>query len=280
MAKLKQLGRLYLLYARMDLRWFLQDTKMCLLVMASELIGSLAGFTGMLLLSVRFGGVGGFSTDEVLFLLALAMLGDGMLRFAFFGFNSGHIRRPLGRAHLDHMLNQPVPLWMQLLAESFMPVSGNSTLVCGMALTGYALSRLGLQLTAGWWLLLIGFLLVRVVLTISLSYIVGSRAVWQPVACEEISSVVIDLCESLCRYPLVGLPAPLMLLLETVLPIALLTYLPARVLLGKTGNVLSILWPFLAAMLFSLLATFTFRKGLKHYAKVGSHRYRSMGYRD
>ena len=38
----KQLFRLYGLYARMDLNWFLQDMSTCALVMASELIANIA----------------------------------------------------------------------------------------------------------------------------------------------------------------------------------------------------------------------------------------------
>lgn len=278
--KLKQLGRLYRLYARMDLSWFLQDTRTCLIVIFAEWIGSIAGISGVLLLSVRFGGVGGLSTDEMLFLLSLSMLGDGVMSLFFSGFNTAHISRRLGRGQLDHMLIQPVPLWMQLLAESFLPVTSNSQLIFGIALMGFTLPKLSLALGVGWWLLLVGFLLVRVVLTLSLSYLVGVSAIWQPVACEEISSVMLELCGSLTSYPLAGLPAPLMLVLETVLPIALMVYLPALTLLGKAGGFLEWVWPFLLSVVFASAATFAFRKGLKHYAKVGSRRYRNMGFRN
>ena len=55
----KQLFRLYGLYARMDLNWFLQDRTTCGIVMAAELIANIASVSGVLLLAARFGGVGG-----------------------------------------------------------------------------------------------------------------------------------------------------------------------------------------------------------------------------
>lgn len=279
-AKLRRLGRLYLLYARMDLNWLMQDTWICLVVIFSEMIGALAGVSGLFLLSIRFAGIGGLGTDEMLFLLALSLLGEGIMFCFCTGFNTGIISRRLGRGQLDHMLIQPIPLWMQLLAESFVPFSGNSTLLCGIALMAYTLRRLAMPLTVGWWGLLAFFLLTRAILTIALNYIVGVSAVYQPVACEEVSSVMMDLNVTLCRFPLAGLPAPLMLLLETVLPVALMTYIPALVLLGRATDLLSLFAPLLASAFFSAVAAYLFRKGLNHYAKVGSFRYRSMGYRN
>lgn len=280
MDKLKQWARLLRLYARMDLRWLMQDTKACLIVVFSEWIGGLAGISGVFLLSVRFGGIGGFSQDEMLFLLALSMLGEGFLAMCFMGFNCGHISRRLGRGQLDHMLIQPVPLWMQLTTESFLPFTGSSTLLGGLVLLWVTLSRLQLALSPGWWLLLLGFLLVRAALTLSLSYLAGMTAIWQPVASEESSSVAIDLCNTLCRYPLIGIPEGLMLLLETILPIALMAYMPALVLLGKSPSSLGALWPFALAISFSFLTILIFKKGVKAYAKFGSKRYRSMGMRN
>lgn len=278
-AKLKQVLSLYRLYARMDAAWFLQDTRNCLLVMAGELVSNLAAISGILLLAVRFGGVGGLTQDEMLFLLGFTTLGDGVINLLFMNFNTGHISRRVGRGQVDHMLIMPIPLWMQLLTEGFIPVSGAGIFLSGLVVTALAVARLGLALTPGWFLLLALFLICRAALQLGLSYLVGASAFYHPAACEEISSVVLDMTGELTRYPLAGLTPLMQALLYTLLPVGCMAYLPALVLLSKTDWPLSAAWPAITAAVAVSAATLAFRKGLKHYAKVGSSRYRGMGHR-
>ena len=54
---LRELLRLYRLYAKLDLKWFLGDRVTCLIVLISETISNIAGIAGILLLAARFGGV-------------------------------------------------------------------------------------------------------------------------------------------------------------------------------------------------------------------------------
>ena len=121
---LKDLLRLWRLYARMDLLWLTQDFSSALLVMLSETLGSLSGMAGVLLLAVRFGGVGGLSADEILFMLGFFELANGLSWILLGNYNVIHISRRIARGQLDHMLLQPRPLWLQLVTEGFMPFSG------------------------------------------------------------------------------------------------------------------------------------------------------------
>ena len=67
---LKELFGLYRLYGRMDLQWFLQDSRNSLILLAVDVVLGVADLAGLMLLAVRFQGVGGFSAREVLFFLA------------------------------------------------------------------------------------------------------------------------------------------------------------------------------------------------------------------
>ena len=120
----KGVFRLWKLYARMDLNWLLQDKATVLLVVITETLSNLSGMAGVLLLAVRFGGVGGLTADEILFMLGFFELADGLGWMLFGNYNVIHISRRIGRGQVDHMLIQPRPLWMQLLTEGFMPFSG------------------------------------------------------------------------------------------------------------------------------------------------------------
>lgn len=276
---IKGFFRLLKLYARMDLNWLMQDKATVLLVVITETLSNLSGMAGVLLLAVRFGGVGGLSADEILFMLGFFELADGLGWMLFGNYNVIHISRRIGRGQVDHMLIQPRPLWMQLLTEGFMPFSGCHGFFIGIALTSIAVSRLELTLSPVWFLLLLYYLVIHIVLRLSQSFLYGSAAFYKPVACEEISTMILDMNNQLGRFPLFGLPGWLGTILHTVLPIGLLAYFPALALLRELGKETELAFPFLVASVFFSAALICFKKGLKHYAKYSCNRYKEMGHR-
>ena len=163
-ANIKSVFRLLKLYAKMDLSWLLQDFSNFLIVILSESLQNLAGMAGVLLLAIRFGGVGGLSADEVLFMLGFFELADGLAFMLFGNYNVLHISRRIGRGQVDHMLIQPRPLWMQLLTEGFMPFSGSYGLIFGVILTAIAVARLEIALTPLWFILLGYYVLIHMAL--------------------------------------------------------------------------------------------------------------------
>lgn len=276
---IKGVFRLLKLYARMDLNWLMQDKATVLLVVITETLSNLSGMAGVLLLAVRFGGVGGLTADEILFMLGFFELADGLGWMLFGNYNVIHISRRIGRGQVDHMLIQPRPLWMQLLTEGFMPFSGCHGVLIGIILTGIAIARLNITLSPVWFLLLLYYLVIHIVLRLSQSFLYGSAAFWKPVTCEEISSMILDMNSQLGRFPLFGLPGWLGTLLHTVLPIGLLAYFPALALLKDLGKPTELAFPFLVASLFLTAALICFKKGLSHYAKYSCNRYKEMGHR-
>ncbi len=276
--KLRLVFRLWRLQAWMDYQWFTQDRLGCLLCVFSDTLGSISSIGGILLLSARFEGVGGWSFDEILWMLGFFTLADGLTYMLFGGYNVLNISRRVGRGQVDHMLIQPVPLWMQLLTGGFMPLSGNSPFIVGLALTICAGVRLRLAVTPGFVLLLCVCLLARMAIALALSYIAGAAAFYRPAACEELSSLVLDTLNALGKYPLPSIPDWALYGLCTLVPIAPMAYMPCLVLLGKTGTLGAYLSAATGAALCAL-AAHLFRKGLKHYALNGVGRYRGLGHR-
>ncbi|MBQ8555659.1 MAG: ABC-2 family transporter protein [Clostridia bacterium] len=276
---LRSLFRLWKIYARMDINWLLQDWISVVIIVLSETLQNLSSMVGVLLLAIRFGGVGGLSADEVLFMLGFFELADGIGWMLFGNYNVMHLSRRIGRGQVDHMLIQPRPLWMQLATEGFMPVSGSHGMVIGAILTGIAVSRLHITLTPAWFLMLGYYLIIHMALQLSQCAFYGSMAFWRPVACEEISSMILDLNHQLGKFPLFGLPQWLLTVLHTVLPIGLLGYLPALALLRDLGREVEIALPFVVAGVFVTAAIICFKKGLKHYEEYSCNRYKEMGHR-
>lgn len=279
MDKAKKLLRLYGLYARMDLAWLLRDTRTAVLAVVTDAVLSVSGMIGVYLLAERFGGVGGLSADEVLFMAACATMVRGLYEMFFSSFNTGHISRRIGRGQLEHMLIQPVPFPMQLMAEGFIPFTGSGTLISGIVLCCIAVARLGIAVSPGWLGALVLLLAISVLLVVAYLYVFSSAAFYAPVAAEEIATYAYGLLTELSTFPLSGLPGWLVAPLLTAAPTGLLAWFPAMVLLGKGTMGFPTVYPAVLLLILGLLATAFFQKGLKHYVKQGSNRYTAFGHR-
>lgn len=273
-----KLFRLLWLYARMDLKYVTQDLFTAAVTILCELALALAELSATALAAVRFGGVGTLSAGEVMVLLSFHLFAQGLEVMLFGGANVISISRRIGRAQVDHMLIQPLPLWMQLMTEGFMPVSGSEKFLCGAAALFVFVPKAGVPVTALWLALLALLTLCRMAIHIALAYLAGSAAFYSPVGCEEISDVVLSLIDTAARYPLSGMPRAVVTALCTILPAGVLTYFPALILLGRLDAAFAA-WPLLLAAVLAAAAKKTFVKGMKHYVKAGCARYKSMGHR-
>lgn len=275
----KRLLALWKLYAKMDIGWFMRDNKFCLLNILADVVSNITAISGVFLLSERFDGIGGMDRTQILFMLGYAVIIDGIfLLFLGMG-NVGFISRRAGRGQIDHMIIQPLPFWMQLASEGFVPASGSGTLICGIGISLYAIAQLKIVVTPLW----TGFFLINVlssvIITLAISYIMGAMAFYAPVATEEASTTAIELIDRLKSYPLGGMPQIAKILLCTVLPVGLATWFPANVLLHQTPAGFPSLLTVFAALFFMTIASIFFKKGMKDYAKYGSTRYLDRGHR-
>lgn len=270
---------MYRLYARMDWLLLSRDVRMGLIYIFSDWICALSSVLGIALLAARFEGIGALNADEVLWMLGFFTLADGATNMLGSNFNALHISRRVGRGQLDHMLIQPCPLWMQLLTEGFMPFTGSSGFLTGAALTAVATARLRLAVTPGWLLLLALYVFARIAVAAGVSYLAGTMAFYKPVACEELSTVVLDTLNTAGKYPLAALPLWAQAVFATALPVGLMAYLPGLLMLNKIDAPLAYAWPVAVGAAFMAVAGLMFRKGLRHYALHGCPRYKEIGHR-
>lgn len=282
---IKTLFRFYKLYAKMDLLWFLRDTRYCLLYMASDLICLVCSMAGIFLLAARFGGLGGMSRPELLFMLGYASIVDGIYMMFFISNNTGMISRIIGRGQLDHAMIQPAPLWIQLLTQGFGPISAGSTLVFGIGITVYGVLNLELTITPLWVFLLIFNAVASCLIMMAVIYLVSCLAFYAPAAAEEIAQSGVDLFNTK-TYPLGGFGARTRTLFCVFIPVGMGAWFPSGGLLhlGSTGimesgNYVSLFSTPALAVLFITITTIFFQKGMKHYATYGSPRYSGFGHR-
>jgi len=276
--KLKRIISLYGIAAKMDLVWLLRDTKYALAIMTADIISNISVISGVWLIAVRFGGIGGMNVDEVLFMMAYSTIITGI--FILFGSgNNIHISRIIGRGQLEHLFMQPNSLKVQLLTSGFGPFTGSSNLIAGCILLIISIIRLQLQITVWWIVMLVIYLTVTMVTIVARAYFVSTAAFYAPVAAEEIATTAIEGTWQLSTFPLSGMPACIQVPLLTILPEGLMAWFPALCLLGKPPLNLTEYYPFAYALALALAAGYFFRKGLKHYVTKGSNRYVPYGFR-
>ena len=271
--------RLLGLYARMDLDWLTQDTKYCIICVISDIVSMIPAVSSVTLLAVRFGGVGGLSEGETLFMLGFATIGNGLFTLRFCNFNVANISRRIGRSQLDHMMIQPLPLPAQLATEGFAPFTGTGALISGIIVTIWGIARLEQPLAWWAWPAMALLLLCYVGILMGMSYLISATAFYRPVSCEEISSIMMGALGTLSLFPLGGVSPVIQGILLSVLPAGLMGWFPALLLMGKAPLLPGLLLPVFICASACTLAALAFRKGLRHYVKVGSNRYRGMGHR-
>ncbi|MEQ7126634.1 ABC-2 family transporter protein [Actinopolymorpha sp. B11F2] len=274
----RQLLRLWGLFARMDLLWLSRSTRDALMWLVSDLVARLAGIMTTLLLAERFHGIGHWSKAQIIFMLGYAMVVGGVLD-TLFGYNVKMISRRIGRGQLDHMLVQPQPLWRLILTEGFMPYSQPIVLVVAGALLAWSSTQLAVVVTPLWLLLLAGNLLASAVIVLSVQLGWGSLAFWAPRSAEEITMSTDAMVGSLGTLPLDNVPRVLLGGLLTAMPVGFVAWVPARAITGVAPLFPGALVTLVAAPVFFAVAVLVFRKGLRHYGRVGSKRYSPFGHR-
>ncbi len=276
MAGLRTLAARWCVQAHLDFMWMTKDLRFFLINVVADVILNLAGVTAVFLLAERFGGIGHWSRDQIIFMLGYAALVRGFLDVGF-SYNVLHISRRIGRGQLDHLLVQPQPLWIGLLTEGFMPFSGCWSLLTGIGITAWAIAQLGTGFPVQWWLWFAANLLASCTVALAFSFLWGALAFWAPLAAEEISSRAVNFLYQLKAFPLDGLSAVVLTGMLSVLPVGFVAWYPCRQLLGIAAPQL---WHTpLAALLLTLAAVNVFKKGMEHYAETGSQRYIAWGHR-
>jgi len=273
---LKRYFKLLGIYARMDLASLMRDGKFMAIVMAADLVSNLSAVSGIFFLAWKFGGIGGMSRFEILFMLAYGNIVMGFLNMMG-GCNALFPSRIIGRGQWEHMFIMPLPYGVQLTVGIF-PFTGSGTFISGIALLIVAMCNLKISFAWWWPLLLIFQLAVSMVIVVSLSYLLSSLAFYAPVQCEEISSTVIYSIEQTMTFPLSGMPGYIKYPLLTLFPAGLTAWFPTMILLGKTV-VFENIYPAIFALLAAFTAAHFFKKGFRYYVKKGINRYESGGHR-
>jgi ABC-2 type transport system permease protein len=230
------------------------------LTSVSGLIGSLFWLS----LFFRSGeSIGGWSWPAAMLVLGLFTLMQGMSA-TLLDANLSRIVSHVEKGTLDFVLLKPIDSQFWLSLRNLSPW-GLPDLVMGVSLLLYAGRRL--DFSAEHYLRgLIPVLLAMVVLY-SLWFILGATSIWF-VKVYNVTEVLRGLLET-GRFPITAYPVAVRVIFTTVVPVAFMTTVPARAMLGEAG----LAW--LAATAALALAMFAFsrwfwRLALRYYTSASS----------
>ena len=191
-------------------------------------LGNLAGSLFGLFLFYRTGYTfSGWQWEEALIVLGVFTLLQGFSA-TFLIPNLNRIVTHVEQGTLDFVLLKPISsqFWLSTRAVSLW---GMPDLVFGMAILGYAGSKLGLTIAN--YLISAVPLLFGIASLYSLWFMLGSTSIWF-VKVYNVTEVLRGLLEA-GRYPIVAYPAAYRFFFTFVVPVAFLTTVPAQTMLGR-----------------------------------------------
>ena len=194
-------------------------------------LGGLEGSLFSLFLFYRTGyALGGWTWEQAMIVMGLFTLMQGFAA-AFLNPNLGRIVRHVQTGTLDFVLLKPIASQFWLSTRNFSPW-GLPDVIFGLIVIAYAGTKLGfgpLEYVRG-----LGPLALGLAVLYSLWFILGSTSIWF-VKIYNVTEVLRALLES-GRFPISAYPWAYQFFFTFIVPVAFLTTVPARAMIGKTSG--------------------------------------------
>jgi ABC-2 type transport system permease protein len=209
--------------------------------------------------------IGGWSFHQTLVVVGLLFIAFGMLDGLVWP-NVTELQNHIQKGTLDFVLTKPFNSQILATLRRYR-VDRFSNLIAGFVLIGYALAQLrstpdASQMALFALLVLSGLVIVYAALTL-----LASIAFWA-VETDALGEVIFALLE-IGRYPASALPEPVRAIVTFIIPIALITTVPAEVLLGKLTSTPIYLSLLLAVALLYISHRF-WNFAVRHYSSASS----------
>ncbi|MEV0083704.1 ABC-2 family transporter protein [Saccharopolyspora sp. NPDC050642] len=228
---------------------------------------SVVAFVGVVL--SRFTGFGGWTTGALVLSVGMRLLSHGLF-VMFFG-RITMLGMLVQEGMVESYLTRPLPVLLQVLLSSF-SVTSIGDLLAGGAVFAAALVQSDLAWDLGRACYLIACVLSGTLIEAAVHLVIAGWVVRRPQD-SGIGLAVDELAGMFGGYPLHVFPLPVAMALTYVVPLAFISYLPAKVLLDAPGGSgvpdwLAAASPLVGPVLFAL-ALALWNRGLRRYRGVG-----------
>jgi viologen exporter family transport system permease protein len=240
-------------------------------MIGSGLIILADGFAAALVVD-RFGTLAGWSAPEVVLLVGLSAAGQGLGLLLGDRLEPTYFSELVRRGTFDQVLVRPASPLAWLIATQ-VEARFVGRLLAGVGMVAWAADRAGVTWTSSH--LLVALLALVCCATLVLSVcVLGAALTFATVEGSEVVNIFVYGGVTLTGYPVQIYGSVLRFLFVWVVPFALAVYVPALVLLGRTGPPglpAALVWVTpVATVGFTALAALGWRHGLRHYVGAGS----------
>lgn len=234
----------------------------------STIAGAVWQAVGLVFLFALFNNIhaiAGWTLYEVALLYACVMFAEGALTFLFQGTTgfAYYIRS----GTFDRFMVRPTNILTQILGMQ-VNFAGLCTMITAIGLMVVSLSKLHMEIGWGDAVLLAINLSMGVCIRVNMNIAAASFSFWT-VSSSKFNTLFYNM-QSFAKYPLTIFPKSIQVLLVTILPHAMISYVPISLLLGKLP-----IWPFILAVPASTLFITWFRRflfdmAIKNYESAGN----------
>ncbi|HEV8229246.1 MAG TPA: ABC-2 family transporter protein [Candidatus Limnocylindria bacterium] len=262
-------ARIYLALMSAGLRGELQYRANFVAWVVTGVVYQLTGFVFIWVVLARFQSIAGWTLGEVAFLYGLRLLGHGahLLIFGYFH----RIEWLVREGEFDRFLVRPVPALMQVIVHRF-PIGPLGDFGGGVALFIVATQLVRVDWSPPALAFVVLTVLGAACVEAGLKLAIASLC-FRFLSTRALVFVIDDLFSNFGNYPIRIFGGIAQFLLTFAIPVAFIAYLPATVLLGRTGElaipaVFAYLAPLAGAVVFGL-GYLLWRSEIRHYQSSG-----------
>lgn len=221
-------------------------------------------------ITTRFGPLGGWNTEQVVFIFSLALISHGLV--VTFCIQTWRIGYSIVFGEFDRILLRPMNSFFLLLTREINFI-GFSDMLPGLIIFFYICKQIAFAWTVMNIIQILVILLGAVLIRTALFLFVGSISFWK-MNRDVLTYLMVYFQQQVTSYPLSIYPHILQTVFTFIIPVGFVSFYPASQLLNhKTrimipGNLTVI--TLLTGIIFFLLAYRVFKTGLKKYESVGN----------
>ncbi|MCA9392239.1 ABC-2 family transporter protein [candidate division WWE3 bacterium] len=264
--KIKRYAKIYLVFVRFSIVHWMEHRADFWLRIIPQAFGIVATFFTLIFLYTKVNNIAGWTEPELILLFGTFNVINGVT----FGLNIHNIAKVNFYVHtglLDLILLNPVSSQFAVSSSSGINFPQAAPIIPGVIMIAYALSKLGIDAS---FVTLFGYAVMLVcscIIAYSLWLITLTTSFWIG-RVDGLHEVFISVFQ-IARNPIEIFGKGMQVVLFTVIPVALLSYAPTKLLLGDYP------WLFVfasiaAAVISFLLARWFWGFGLKRYSSVSS----------
>ena len=251
------------LFTRAALRTQMADASNAVLWAAATLLGMLLEWATLWALFARFGSIPGWDFASSSMLFGLVRIAFGIAEMIGRGFDRFH--HVIRKGDFDRMLLRPVPVAIQLSVAEF---SRFGMIGAGLVAFIYGCSAANVVFNLETIAYLVAVISGGATLFYGLLMMQATLCFWT-VDGIEVANAVVYGGQTAAQLPLDKLSRPLTFVFTYVFPLAIINWIPAKVLLTGEFNVLALAAPLIGWLFFGLGAL-VWKMGVRAYTSTGS----------